>query len=158
MTRLLRLVGTAGACFAIVAMATVGRGQYQDITGQTGTGPSLSSNNREQANISDQGTGYSSSQLSLYGPYYNQLLNSQNQFQSPYKMPGSASGLDTGRPASGLPLSGRRVNGRMFPLKKNYGATALGELGLTLGETDGKVRVLRLRRGEPDGSGRPQGR
>ena len=133
--------------FLAAGLAGVAHGQYQDVTSESAA---TLNNNRSQSNLSDQGTGYSSSQLGLYGPYYNWQLNRQNNVNNSAPLrPGAVRepGQRYGLPNSGLPLTGEQMNAQMVPLERTQRALSADALGLTLSESDGQLLVMRVRDG-----------
>jgi PDZ domain len=74
------LLSLAGALLSVTGARTA-FGQYQDTSAESARG---FSNNRVQANISDQGSGYGPAPYGPYGPYYSRRLPlTQNRAQSP---------------------------------------------------------------------------
>jgi S1-C subfamily serine protease len=126
-----------------LGMTAVAQGQYQDVIGDSAR---TFGSDRTQSNISDQGTGYSPSQLSLYGPYYNRLLNSQNNATSPYQFR-STSNRDQGR-LSGLPNQGLPLGREPSRLSLRRAASP-DALGATFGEIGGQLVALHIRDDSP---------
>jgi membrane-associated protease RseP (regulator of RpoE activity) len=132
----------------LLAVGVAAYGQYQDTDSPDSR--MFNSNSRAQSNISDQGTGYSSSQLGLYGPYYNRTLNNQNNLNNSYNSSELRAARNrglariSGLPSRGLPLNSARLASETNP-KKTRRAPSAEALGLTLSESDGKLLVVRVR-------------
>ncbi|HEX4142761.1 MAG TPA: PDZ domain-containing protein [Pirellulales bacterium] len=133
-------------------MAAIAQGQYQDTDSPDSR--MFNSNNRVQSNESDQGTGYSSSQLGLYGPYYNRTLSNQNNLNNSYNAyelrAARNRGLArvTGLPNRGLPLNSLRLAAELSP-RKTRRAPSAESLGLTMSEKDEKLVVSQVRDDSP---------
>jgi hypothetical protein len=129
-------------------LVAVAQAQYQDV--DTPDSRMFNSNSRVQSNLSDQGTGYSSSQLGLNGAYYNRALTTQNNLNNSYNSYELRAARNRGQarisglPYRGLPLNSIRLASETPP-KKTRPAPSAETLGLTLSESDGKLLVEQVR-------------
>jgi predicted metalloprotease with PDZ domain len=146
MSRALRQ-GVGVGCWCLAAgCASLAWGQYQDVTSQNAA--SLIPNNRTQANISNQGTGYSSSQYYLYGPYYNQTLNKANNAKNAGATPfidWRQQGQFGGRPNRGWSWTDEQA-AELHRRQRARRVAAAEALGVAVSDSDGRCVVSSVRK------------
>ena len=121
----LRSIG-AGLTLLAALMATAAFGQYQDTSSESARG---FSNNRVQANISDQGSGYSP--IGPYGPYYSRPITASQGRSANWRWQGQVDGL----PNSGLALPSDEFLLNWYLLRGRRRTAA--DLGVTWAPDDG---------------------